>query len=275
MKTKMYLFKLIKSLKLVITFMTIVLLFPAPTCKNNLDKETTQTIRDATVAFSHAPIHYQDTDSDRPKADYLVKFNYDNNWKGNDNWDNLNNGDLTAQIYYSVVETETHWFIAYIFFHPQDWDDVGAPRNEHENDLEGFLAICRKDVGKHGRLEAIITQAHGKWNTYFNESSTIRPLDEGRMNRKLIFRDHDGFSRVVTTQESKGHGCYAYGFGESDFQDESRHDGIVYYPHLNQPEIPGSGWETHVNYGLIDICGNQGLFEKLDNPEQAVPIISE
>ncbi|MGH2362530.1 MAG: hypothetical protein ACRDGM_18550, partial [bacterium] len=77
---------------------------------------------DFDLAYYHAPIHYQDTDSTNYRADYVTRFNYDgNNMTATDNWENLNKFPLAAYAYYSVVETCTHWFIVYGFFHPRDW----------------------------------------------------------------------------------------------------------------------------------------------------------
>ena len=42
---------------------------------------------DFEIAFAHAPVHYQDTDDSRPKADYITLFNYDGDWRANNNWD--------------------------------------------------------------------------------------------------------------------------------------------------------------------------------------------
>ena len=62
------------------------------------------------LAYFHAPIHYQDTDSSRPQGDYITRFDYDGNWAGRDNWDNMQYSRLPAYVYYSVIETTSHWF---------------------------------------------------------------------------------------------------------------------------------------------------------------------
>ena len=74
-----------------------------------------------------------------------------------------------------MVETCTHWFILYTFFHPRDWSSVWWPwhGHEHENDLEGYVAAVRKDGSRFGRLEAIVTQAHGKLYHYARAGSTF------------------------------------------------------------------------------------------------------
>ena len=84
------------------------------------------------LAYYWAPVWYQDTDSAAYRADYITNFDYDGNWVGNDNWDNLDLYPLNATIYYSILETETHWFIGYYDFHPRDWSTSGL--FQHEND---------------------------------------------------------------------------------------------------------------------------------------------
>ena len=93
---------------------------------------------DFDLAYRYAPIHYQDTDSTNSRADYITRFDYDGNMIATDNWENLTRFPLAAHAYYSVVETCSHWFIAYGFFHPRDWTDSSFDQ-EHENDMEGQL----------------------------------------------------------------------------------------------------------------------------------------
>lgn len=89
-----------------------------------------------------------------------------------DNWDNLNRYRLRARGYYSVVETRTHWFILYAFYHPRDWDK--GFEGEHENDLEGALAIVRKGSSRYGRLEGMVMVFHKDFFSYVPEGSPLR-----------------------------------------------------------------------------------------------------
>lgn len=79
------------------------------------------------------------------KADYLTGFDYDGNWNGADNWDNLDRYPLKAYVYTSAIETRSHWYLTYSFFHPRDWwPVVSLPHVNHENDLEGALVVVEK-----------------------------------------------------------------------------------------------------------------------------------
>ncbi|CAC9974644.1 hypothetical protein [Flavobacterium panici] len=74
------------------------------------------------LARRWAPIHYKDVDAtgtyaEGGKSDYLTAINYDNDWNAENNWNNLPAyaNSLAAHCYYSVVESNTHWFILMLF----------------------------------------------------------------------------------------------------------------------------------------------------------------
>src|ERR1700752_5349655 len=84
---------------------------------NSADQAATRSI-----AARFAPIFYQAL-GDKPRSDYITNFDFDGDWKGDNNWNNLANKDfsLKASIYYSVAETTTHYFVHYAVFHPRDY----------------------------------------------------------------------------------------------------------------------------------------------------------
>ena len=84
---------------------------------------------DAELALRWAPVHYQDTDSSDYDADFLTRIDYDAEWNTLNNWEHQddNPATLAGWTYYSVVETETHWFLLYGFYHPRDWEDFPDP----------------------------------------------------------------------------------------------------------------------------------------------------
>lgn len=122
------------------------------------------------VARRFAPVVLQRSHG---RADYITRFDYDGNWNGADNWDNLGRFPLKAFVYSSAIETRSHWYLTYSFFHPRDWWPVSLPHVNHENDLEGALVVVEKGApGADGQpaLRAILmeTIAHRKmlkWTT--------------------------------------------------------------------------------------------------------------
>ena len=201
------------------------------------------------LAYRYAPIHYQDTDDSNAEADYLTRFDYDGNWDGTDNWEHLASGDLSAYVYYSVVETASHWFIVYGFFHPRDWTDGSG--QEHENDLEGVLCIVRKNGSQFGIIDGMITVAHNDFYSYTPASS---PLTDGEedIDGELSFESFDGELHPKTCQEAKGHGIKAWPFA-GDFSGRANEDGVIYYPSKTITKVPSSGNDRSVNYKLIDL----------------------
>src|SRR5262245_37592831 len=83
-----------------------------------------QAVTNADLAFRYAPVHYQDTDSSDYPSDYITAFDYDGDRVSTNNWDNRGSGQWPATAYYSVVESCTHWFVSYAFYHPRDWSDT-------------------------------------------------------------------------------------------------------------------------------------------------------
>ncbi|MEU5675400.1 hypothetical protein ABZ749_34970, partial [Micromonospora sp. NPDC047753] len=72
----------------------------------------------AELALRWAPIHYQDVDATGSHAlsgqsDYVTRVDFDGDLDGRDNWDRTGQAGaaLAAHVYYSVVETSTHWYI--------------------------------------------------------------------------------------------------------------------------------------------------------------------
>ncbi|OUL25693.1 hypothetical protein BV378_15035 [Nostoc sp. RF31YmG] len=221
-------------------------------------KAIAQSPTDLDLALYHAPIHYQDTDSTKYSGDYITRFNYDGDWRGTNNWDNLQLFPLNAHGYYSVVETCTHWFITYSFFHPQDWTDIPFDQ-EHENDLEGKLAIVRKDGSTFGKLEGTVTVFHNDFYSYTPSGSALRNGAES-IDGTLTMSNYNGSLHPLTTQEAKGHGLKAWPYA-GDFTGASNEDGIIYYPSKTTAEVPASGNERSVQYLLVDVFASGGMWQ--------------
>ena len=99
-------------------------------------------------------------------ADSLARFDYDGDFHGDNNWENLGTGSSQAYVYYAVMETGTHWFLHYNFFHPRDYSDVCVVGTCHENDNEGLILAVRKDGTKFGKLEVMESLAHNLLFSY-------------------------------------------------------------------------------------------------------------
>ena len=99
------------------------------------------------------------------KGDFITAVNYDGDWSCLNNWENLRRGDLGAVVYYSVQETDTHWYAGYYFYHPRD--DAEIWLDMHENDLEGVMLCIPKSGEGYLPPEMMYTQGHGNLFFYF------------------------------------------------------------------------------------------------------------
>ncbi len=207
-----------------------------------------------------APQFYQDTASGDYKGDFLVKFNFDGNYSGDDNWENLDNYSMGADalkgaVYYSVVESQNFWFIGYYTFHPRDWDDINTSINSHENDLEGVLLAVKK-TGGNGTLVCAITAAH---NNFYQYAAPGQSLSSGSDDVDATLIMNGSHPKIFV--EAKGHGVYAYDGGSAPGG-----DGIVYNCDSANPQSPTDAtgnWTHAYNYALIAMdssTGDQGFW---------------
>jgi hypothetical protein len=220
----------------------------------------------AELALRWAPIHYQDVDATGSHAlsgrsDYITSVDFDGDLNGRNNWDRAGQAGVSfaAHAYYSVVETSTHWYLTYLFFHPRDWVDHPFFETEHENDGEGVLLAVERNGSTHGVLRAAVTVAHTDFFSYTPAGSTWssgRESVDGTL--QLQSSPHDPFTHPVTAQEAKGHGLKAYPQYNIDG------DGIVYYP-STVAETPSSGNDRDVRYRLVDIFAAGGLWAQRAN----------
>ena len=118
------------------------------------------------VAQHYAPVIDQAVNvllSEGGRGDFITAVNYDGDWACLNNWENLLSGDLGAVVYYSVQETDTHWFVGYYFYHPRDDAEIWLDR--HENDLEGVMLAIPRSAEGWQEPAYMYTQGHG--NLYF------------------------------------------------------------------------------------------------------------
>jgi hypothetical protein len=219
----------------------------------------------AELALRWAPIHYQDVDATGShalggRADYLTRVDFDGDWLGRNNWDRAAQSDasFSAAAYYSVVETGTHWFITYFFFHPRDWVDHPFFETEHENDGEGVLLAVQKDGSPYGVLRSAVTVAHTNFYSYTPSGSTWTGGRE-TVDGTLVLQSspYDSFEHPVTAQQVQGHGLKAYP------QYKINGDGVVYYP-STRGGTPSSTDDRNVPYELIDVFASGGLWAQRD-----------
>lgn len=231
-----------KSLVFMLSLSLLASLFTwnAPTAKAATAQE---------VAAYWAPDFYQDVNAAYDyRADYLTSFNYDGDWNGKNNWENLYSYPLAANVYYSVVETTTHYFIGYWTFHPRDDGPLDA--DKHENDLEGVLVVIKKDGSTYGQFQLMETQSHNQWYQYTNDGAITTGSDN--VDGGVLFRNQRPLVFIQSNGQSPwgGHGVSAY-----DGSSAPGGDGIV-YEYGGTAAVPTQGdgdWTRRYSYNLISI----------------------
>ncbi len=223
------------------------------------------------LALRWAPVHYQDVDnagcgSMNGRGDYITSINFDNDWVTSNNWNNIEPSkgySPKAHSYYSVVETGTHFYIIYAFFHPRDWANVCfANIDYHENDLEGLLAIVKKSTANsgYGELQGIVTVAHSDFFSFVPSGSPLKSNQE-TIDGTLQMENYNGRLHPVTAQESKGHGLKAWPYYKLIG------DGLKYFPTMNTAESPSGNDDRDVKYKLVDIFETNGFWARRFNAE--------
>lgn len=223
--------------------------YPLP--ETPLPAEPTDTFRYRKLAEQYAPYIAQETWFD-PRSDYLHRFDYDGDWEGDNNWDNLEKGTPAAYVYYAAMETSTHWFLHYNFFHPRDYSDNCIAGTCHENDNEGVIVTVRKDGSEFGRLEIMETLAHNNVYTYTNRRdlrsklhNVDGPLDVYALTHPIVFL------------EAGGHGALGGGDRKSFYDSRGmkwkQNTGLTYV-YKGKAETPrGGGVDENVGYELLSI----------------------
>ena len=187
----------------------------------------------------------------QPKSDYLARFDLDGDWEGDNNWENAERGSSLAYVHYAVMETQTHWFLIYNFFHPRDYSDKCVVGTCHENDNEGLILTVEKDGSAMGRLLTMETLAHNNIYSYVNDRRVRSNLHNPDGQVEL----HQG-SHPVIFIESGGHGVYGSTDSHSRYSlsSDAFADGTgVTYVYKGAAERPKHANDRNVGYELLPI----------------------
>jgi len=187
----------------------------------------------------------------QPKADIPTRFDFDGDWNGDNNWDNMDAGTSQAYVHYAAVETNSHWFLHYNFFHPRDYSDNCIAGTCHENDNEGIILTVRKDGSEFGSLELMETLAHNNVYSYANDNRLRKGAHD--IDAKIdLYEGH----RPMVFLEAGGHGALAVGARNSTFsaarKDFTSGTGITLV-YKGTAERAKHGNDRNVGYELISI----------------------
>lgn len=224
---------------------------------------------DREISVRFAPIFYQAL-GESPRSDYITNFDFDGDWRGDNNWENVDNKKfpLLAYVYYSVSETATHYFLHYAVFHPRDYkggeskgrilselireglkrgakydptglaDEAGVA---HENDLEGALVVVAKNGKDIERAQVVYVE------TLHHSNFSLYRSGEDLGGGYGLFKTEG--QRVMLYVEPKGHGVEAYTGGEKQIANKN----FVVYRFGGKAEDPDRFAGIAVEYQLVPI----------------------
>ena len=251
-----------------------------------------------TIALRHAPVLLQKVHGRYQRADFITRVDFAHRWPDiHKNWEAVweRKGagyryKLAAHGYYSVVETHTHIYVLYAFYHPQDWSAFwkspasSDPKlaNQHVHDMEGCLAVVpRRADPDEEMVEAVVTVSHRDFYSFAGREHGGAPLARGRRVKGWA-EDLDGPIEVTGRfagrnepdlrfklyADSGGHAIKATKKG---WGSESRI--LRYRPTLTRAETPEEGGfvrETDayfqtVRYKLISLFAPGGMWARRDD----------
>jgi hypothetical protein len=150
-----------KMMKKIVGFIMLYL------CLFSIQPVAAATARD--IASQWAPVICQVDNSDGLTAqqNIFTLVNYDRDWRLNNNWYNLLFYQLERAMYYSVVESDSHYFIGYYQYYPRH---IGG--GDHEHDMTGVLVAVNKTSDGSGKLDMVVTYNNNKWKKW--DGSQVR-----------------------------------------------------------------------------------------------------
>ena len=200
------------------------------------------------LAEHHAPVIFQESRS--TVLDFITKFDYDGDWKGENNWRNAYLYEQPGHVYYSVIESTRHYFITYAFYHARDYTarpyEGFAPKTEHENDMEGLTITVEKDDTSFGKVVLLETLAHDVFFKYDNGDNRRVSNGSLKLDGSMTFVD----GRAAVFVEAEGHGVKAA--SRSVASNLESFPGIV-YRYTGQASVPRSNRDPGATYDLVSI----------------------
>jgi hypothetical protein len=217
------------------------------------------------------------------RYDFITSATFDGDSSAANNWEHADdnqasNYPLIPYVYYSVIETRSHYYITYSLFHPRDWcagwpniqneDDAELPQFEHENDLESATFVIKKDASEYGNLRLVYTIYHRTTKVYTN-GSDIDPVDGYAGGHDVLFyqgkpclfvqAEGHGIGDATDALEFSNDNSFPYYF--PDYPDSSARyarfrdgDGIryVYNPgNFEEPELCTGNGDCTAGYELL------------------------
>lgn len=240
------------------------------------------------AAKRFAPVYYEGV-GPTPRGDYLCAFDFDGDWKGDNNWTHCADTrfPMKAYIYYSVEETPSHFFVHYAAFHARDYkggplygqllnfgkdiyqkykDKIGdipgvqEAQLSHENDMEGCMIIAEKhgEDPTQATLVGVETLAHDRFTPYSPDSRVASQLG----NDNLLKVEAQTHPWIFI--EPKGHGQHNYTGREKQIATENAH---IIYRYKGRADEPQGKRVEELGYDLVPIFSTLWKHAQISKPD--------
>ena len=217
------------------------------------------------VAFQYAPVLFQAVNDQKPRWDYICRVDFDGDWDALNNSNNIQakNAMFDAAIYYSVIESKTHFYITYSIFHALDWGfSGGLVRKWYENDIKNLQVVVEKDHSDSidGKIVLLTLQDGEDFRVYNTQNYRFRRTKQDFADGRVAFlndagEQSKGGTHVAIFVEQGRHNLQAIALDDIRLTKNNDgyvvRDGITYLPSLkNKGETPKE--QTAVRYALLD-----------------------
>lgn len=271
-------------LLVLLTFCFLQNVFSQSLCLETPSIRTELEACNSNIAHAFAPeIHQltkrEDNDPQNFPEDIFIRdiptaINYDGNWDGIDNWENLNTTNLTnASVYYAVWWLEKHWVIRYYLYYPHDWANEGCGifgLDEHEHDIEEVTVIVRRPINQTEADDPSLlsygtsVSSHGE-----RDFVSCPPTSDG-----ISGNDYAQGQHPIVHNSIGSHAIYynaADAFNDSPFNpcEPVPNFTVIYFPSSAAPlpSLDCGNQSCSQPYTLIDMFDfANGVWEQRDNP---------
>jgi len=184
------------------------------------------------IATRYAPFVLQAAHPERGRQDVPTRIDFDDDLRGDNNWDDLPFFPLLPTLYYSALETQTHWFLSYHLFYPRDWADLRLGLGDtHENDGCNLQLVVEKSSERPILLFTQDSDGGAVW---------VRPgleIASSLVGGRLLLADPSGSSNPEGT-----HPIVLVGSRGHDLSGVDGHPDIELAPPRPTPRLSVPGW---------------------------------
>ena len=222
----------------------------------------------ADIASRWSPVICQiDTGSGlTAQQNMFTLVNYDRDWRLNNNWYNLLFYSLEQVVYYSVVESDTHYFIGYYQYYPRH---VG--RAQYEHDMTGMLLAVAKTPDQTGQLDMLLTYSNKQWRQW--------PGSKVHMEGRHPVLNIRAGSHEITTAGGSSRVLPVARIYESPVSDELGGPIAKVPPggaHAGYRLVPLAAlWERRQDIGQGRVFASWGVFDTYNEAQVTVPWVWE